>query len=121
MPDSKVTLQELKEKVKIFCEERDWDQYHPPKELATCLIIESAELLDHFRAMSETEQLAALKNPKKGKEIRDELSDTLYWVLRFAQKYEIDLSDSFDSKMEQNRKKYPIERAKGSNKKYSEL
>lgn len=121
MSDSKVTVQELKDKIKLFCEERDWDQYHAPKELSTGLIIEAAELLDQFRAMSEMQQLEALADPRKGKEIRDELSDSLYWILRFAQKYEIDLSDSLNSKMEQNAKKYPVDKAKGSNKKYNEL
>ncbi len=62
-----------------------------------------------------------LNDPKKGKEIRDELADTFYWILRFSQKYDINLSDALRSKMELNRKRYPIEKAKGSNKKYDEF
>jgi NTP pyrophosphatase (non-canonical NTP hydrolase) len=121
MADSEITLEELKDEIRQFCEERDWDKYHAPKELSTGLVIEAAELLDHFRAMSEKEQLEALKDPKKGKEIRDELADTFYWILRFSQKYGINLTEALHSKMEQNRKKYPVARAKGSNKKYTEL
>ncbi len=119
--DSEASLEELKEEIRQFCEERDWDRYHTPKELCTGLVIEAAELLDHFRAMSEKEQLEALKNPKKSKEIHDELADSFYWILRFSQRYGINLTDALHAKMEQNRRKYPIDKARGSNKKYNEL
>lgn len=121
MSDSEASLEELKKEIKQFCEERDWDKYHWPKDLSVGLVVEAAELLDHFRAMSKKEQLEALADTKKGKEIRDELADSLYWILRFSQKYDINLSEALRSKMEQNRKKYPIEKFKGSNKKYNEL
>lgn len=121
MPKSEATLEELKEEIKQFCEERDWDEFHSPKDLSIGMVIEAAELLDHFRAMTREEQLEALNDPVKGKKIRDELSDTLYWILRFSQKYDINLSDALRSKMEENRKKYPIEKAKGSKKKYNEF
>ncbi len=121
MAYSEATLEQLKEEIRQFCEERDWDKYHAPKELAIGLVVEASELLEHFLAMSEEEQLEALNDPKKGKEIRDELADSLYWVLRFSQKYGINLTEALHSKMEQNRRKYPIDKAKGSNKKYTEL
>ena len=121
MSELEDTLEELKDEVQQFCEERDWDKYHAPKELAVGLVIEAAELLDNFRAMSEQEQLETLNDPKKAKEIRNELADSFYWILRFSQKYDINLSDALHSKMEENRKKYPIEKARGSRKKYNEL
>ena len=119
--ESRTNIRELKEKVKQFCEERDWDQYHNPKDLAIGIITESAELLEHFRFKSEKEVGEMLKDPKKKEEISHELADVLYFVLRLSQKYDIDLVEALDKKLEKNRQKYPVEKAKGSNKKYTEL
>jgi len=119
--ESKTNIHELKEKIKQFCQERDWDQYHNPKDLAIGIITESAELLEHFRFKSEAEVEAMLKNPEKKAEISEELADIFYFVLRLAQKYDINLVEVLDKKLEKNRQKYPVEKARGSNKKYSEL
>jgi len=121
MEDDKITIKQLKEIVKKYCEERDWDQYHNPKELAIGVITEAAELLEPFRFKNEKEMAKILKNPEKRAKISEEMADVLYFVLRFAQMYNIDISDAFVKKMEENKKKYPIEKAKGSNKKYNEL
>ena len=121
MLDSDTTIGELKEVVKKYCEDRDWDQYHSPKELAIGVATEAAELLEPFRFKSEKEMEAMLKDPNTREEIGEEMADTVYFVLRLAQKYDIDLSSAFERKMEKNIKKYPIEKAKGSNKKYDEL
>ena len=121
MVDSDTTIAELKEIVKKYCEERDWDQYHNPKDLAIGVITEASELLEPFRFKSEKQMEVMLKDSKKRREISEEMADVLYFTLRSAQKYDIDLSDAFHRKMEQNGKKYPIEKAKGSNKKYNEL
>lgn len=119
--DSDTTIKELKDRVQKFCEERDWDQFHNPKEISIGIIAEAVELTEHFRWCSEKECIEMFKDPKKKEEISDELSDTFYWVLRFAQKYNIDLSNGFNSKMKKNAAKYPISKAKGSKKKYDEL
>ena len=119
--DQRTSIHELKEKVKRFCEERDWDKYHAPKELATGLIIEAAELLEHFRWKSGEDSKSLLDDAKKRKEIEDELADILYFVLRLSQKYNIDLTTSLYRKMEENAKKYPVEKSRGSKKKYDEL
>lgn len=119
--DSVTKLQELKDKVQKFCEDRDWDQYHNPKELAVGLIIEAAELLEHFRFKSEQEMHDLIASPQKKEEISDEMADILYFLLRLAQKYNIDLSEALYQKMDKSEKKYPIEKARGSNKKYTEL
>ena len=118
--DNQTTIQELKNKIKKFCEDRDWDKYHNPKDLAIGIITESSELLEKFRFKSEKEIESMLKSSKK-EEISEELSDVLYFVLRLAQKYEIDISSVLDKKMKKNENKYPIEMSKGSNKKYTEL
>ena len=117
--DDKTNIKQLKEMVKAFCEERDWDQYHNAKDLAIGIITESSELLEHFRFKSGKE-VDELFQTKKRREVSEELADILFFILRFAQKYDIDLSSEFKKKMEKNTQKYPIEKAKGSNKKYTE-
>jgi len=118
--DSETNIQELKEIIKKFCEDRDWDQYHNAKDLAIGIVTESSELLDHFRFKSNDEIEEFLKSPSKKEEISEELADVFYFVLRLAQKYDIDLATSLNKKMEKNEKKYPIEKVKGLNKKYTE-
>lgn len=119
--DSKVTIQELKERAKKFCDERDWEQFHNAKDLAIGIVTEASELLDHFRFKSEEETEVIMRDAEKKTKIAAELSDTLYFVLRISQKYGIDISEAFSKKMLKNEEKYPIEKAKGSNKKYTEF
>lgn len=119
--DDKSTLTNLKEAIRQFCEDRDWDQYHNAKDLAIGIITEAAELLEHFRFKSAEESDALFNDPALRSAIAQELADILYFVLRLAQRYEIDLSDELAAKLELNAARYPVEKAKGSNKKYSEL
>jgi len=119
--DDKTTIRQLKEKVKKFCEDRDWDQYHNAKDLAIGIITESSELLEKFRFKSEKEIKELFNSPEKKEKISEEVVDILYFLLRLTQKYDIDLATSLDKKMDKNEKKYPINKAKGSNKKYTDL
>jgi len=119
--DDRATLSNLKERIRRFCEERDWDRYHNAKDLAIGIITEAAELLEHFRFKSNEESEVLLNDPERRHEIAQELADILYFVLRLAQRYEIDLSDELGAKLELNAARYPVDKAKGSNKKYSEL
>jgi len=119
--DDKTNIKELKEKVKEFCEERDWAQYHNAKDLAIGIITESSELLEHFRFKSEAEVEKMFTNFDKKQEISEELVDIFYFVLRLAQRYNIDLTTELNKKLEKNHEKYPLEKSKGSNKKYTEL
>ena len=121
MNDANTTIDQLKEQVKKYCEERDWDKYHNLKDLAIGVITEASELLEHFRFKSEKEMQEMLNNTNKREEISEEMADTLYFIVRMSQKYNIDLSSAFERKMRKNRKNYPIDKARGSNKKYSEL
>lgn len=107
--------------MKKFSEERDWDQYHNAKDLAIGIVTEASELLEKLRFKSESEVELLLKSPASRKAIGEELSDTLYFVLRLAQKYDFDLSTELREKIRKNGLRYPIERSKGSNKKYDEL
>ena len=117
--DNKTTIQELKEKVKKFCEDRDWDKYHNPKDLAIGIITEASELLEHFRFKSEEDIKQILKYKKQ--ELSEELADVFYFVLRLAQRYDIDLATELEKKLKKNESKYPVNKSKGSNKKYNEI
>lgn len=119
--DNEATVTQLKEKVKLFCEARDWDQFHNAKELAIALIIESAELLEPFRWKTPSEVDALFNNTEKRTHIGEEMADVLFFLLRLAQKYNIDLSDAIDNKINKNNMRYPVEKSKGSSKKYTEL
>ena len=113
--DKNATIAQLKSKVKLFCEQRDWDQYHNAKDLAIGIITEAAELLEHFRF--QPDKVLSMKKAQ----ISEEIADIFYFLLRFAQKFDIDLSSSLINKIKINKAKYPISKCKGSNKKYTEL
>ena len=117
--DKETKPHELKEKIKEFCEARDWNQFHGAKDLAIGIITEASELLEHFRFKSDEEVKGLMKNKKE--EISEEMADVLYFMLRLAQKYDIDLSEALDKKMQKNEERYPLDKFKGSNKKYGEL
>lgn len=120
MNDKMHSIEALKEKVARFCDERDWGQFHDPKELAIGLVTESSELLELFRFLSKDETLDLLKCPEKSEMISDELADVLFMILRFSGFWGIDLSESLIKKLEKNEKKYPVGLCKGKNKKYTE-
>jgi NTP pyrophosphatase (non-canonical NTP hydrolase) len=119
--DKDVNIIDLKEKVKLFCEERDWDQFHSPKDLAIGVITEASELLELFRFKNLAEQKELFLNKDKKYEISLEVADIFFFLLRFSQMYNVDLSESLIKKMDINTKRYSVEKSKGSNKKYSEL
>jgi NTP pyrophosphatase (non-canonical NTP hydrolase) len=118
--DKETNIQELKEKIKKFCDDRDWDQYHNAKELAIGIITEAGELLDLFRFKSEKEIDEMFKNNEKRQQITEEMADVLYFILRLAQRYDIDLTTELNDKLIKNDKKYPVDKVKGLNKKYNE-
>ena len=118
--DSKATIEELKWIVKRFCDDRDWAQFHSPKDLAIGISTEASELLEIFRFKSEKEIIEILKGPRRIK-VSEELVDVLYFVLRFAEMNNIDLSEELGKKIGKNAEKYPVEKSKGSNKKYTEF
>lgn len=121
LTDKETNLEELKQKIKDFCTERDWDKFHDAKELAIALSIEASELLEHFRWIGREEVNNKFTIPEKREEIEDELADILTFTVRIAQMYDIDLTKSFNRKLEKSRKKYSIEKSYGSCKKYNEL
>jgi len=120
MSDNEKTISHLKEKVRMFCEERDWDQFHNAKELAIGIVTEASELLEHFRFKSEKQVNEMFENKSKKQELAEEMADVLYFLVRLAQRYDIDLTTELDKKIMKNNEKYPVDKVKGCNKKYSE-
>jgi NTP pyrophosphatase (non-canonical NTP hydrolase) len=119
--DTEITVQDLKDRIQDFCEDRDWDQFHSAKDLAIGLVTEASELLEHFRFRSEAEIEAMLRETPKRREIAHELADAFFFILRFSQKMGFDLSSSLEAKMAVNAERYPIDMARGKNAKYTEL
>lgn len=119
--DSSTTLESLKNKIQKFCEDRNWDQFHGPKDLAVGAVTESSELLEIFRFVKDQDCEALLKDEKVFPDICDELADVFFFVLRFAQKNKIDLTQALQQKMKKNEAKYPIEKSYGKNTKYTQL
>jgi len=112
-------MDELIAKIKEFNNERNWEQYHSPKNIAMSLTVEVAELLEHFQWITE-EESRHLSDDKR-KELADEIGDVLIYLLNLADKLDINLVEAAKQKLEKNREKYPVDKAYGSNKKYTEL
>ena len=110
---------ELIERILKFRCERDWEQFHKPKDMVLSLMIEAAELAEHVQWKSDNDFVEHLKT--KREEFGDELADVLYWVLLLSHDLEIDLVAAFKNKMDKNEKKYPVQKARGMAKKYNEI
>lgn len=108
----------LRGRINQFVQERDWAQFHSPKNLSMAMIVEAGEVVEHFQWMTEAESrdLSAAKK----EEIGQELSDTLVYLLRIAEVCGIDLIEAANKKIDLNAKKYPVEIVKGSNAKYTD-
>jgi len=113
------SLEALRDALRQFASERDWNQFHSPKNLAIALSVEAAELLEHFQWMPEAD--SAVLAPEQHAKVREEVADVLLYLIRLADKLDIDLLPAAAEKIEVNRRKYPVEKARGSSKKYTEL
>ncbi len=111
-------LEQIKLKLRQFAEERDWDQFHSPKNLSMALIAEAAELVEHFQWLTEKESHSLSED--KMREVEEELADIQIYLIRIADKLSVDLLNAVNKKIEINEKKYPSEKVKGSSKKYTE-
>lgn len=113
-------IDELNADVRKFCERRDWGQYHTPKDLAIGLTTESSELLELFRFKDREEQADLLAHEESRAAVEAELADILFFLLRYADLYDIDLEAALERKLETNRERYPANEYQGSNKKHDE-
>lgn len=106
-------FQKLQKQIKAFVKEREWEQFHNAKDLALALSIEAAELNECFLWKSHDEA--------KVDKVKDELADILIYAILFADKYGFDISEIIAEKLEKNAAKYPVDKAKGNAKKYTDL
>ena len=113
MSDAETTVAELRELIRHFVEERDWRQFHAPKNLAMSLAIEAAELMEHFQWISTEESREIAAKPEELAEVSDELADVLCYALAMANQLDIDLSTAIRSKMIKNEEKYPAAEFRG--------
>jgi len=111
-----VEFESLLKRIKQFTKDRDWDQFHDPKNLAISLQLEASEVLELFQWTKDNQIKAG-----KEDEISDELADVMYWLIMLANHYDIDLAKALDKKMDKNEVKYSIEKAKGKSDKYTQL
>ncbi len=119
--DSTTNVAKLKKLMEDFVQERDWAQFHTPKDLSIALAIEAAELMEIFQ-WKEQKTAGDIKNDEKTMaKIREELADVILYSLAIANRLDIDVSSAVEHKMVRNKQKYPIDKAKGTSKKYTEL
>ena len=111
-------LEQLRERLAKFASDRDWDQFHSPKNLSMALIAEAAELVEHFQWLSEEDS----KNLNAGtqKEVSMELADILIFLIQVSDKLGVDLVEAAWEKIETNEERYPVDKVKGSAKRASE-
>lgn len=113
------SLLELRDALRRFAAERDWDQFHSPRNLAAALSVEAAELLEPFQWLTD-EQSRDLP-PETRAAVEQELADVLLYLVRLADKLEVDLAAAARAKMAGNAAKYPVDKARGSSRKYHEI
>ena len=112
-------INKLTEMIITFRDERDWKQFHNPKDSAIALVSEAVEVLDELKWKNPQEIEKYLNNHKS--KIADELCDVLFWVLLMVHDLKIPLEKQFKSKMKENKKKYPVSKARGKHTKYNQL
>jgi dCTP diphosphatase len=112
-------IEELQERITDFRDKRDWKQFHNPKDIALSLILEAAELLEHFQWKTNVEVKAHVDHHKD--EIGEELADVMYWVLLMSHDLGVDIAQALEKKMQKNEQKYPVEKAKEKHTKYDRL
>lgn len=113
------SLDQLRDALRAFSAERDWDQFHSPKNLATALSVEAAELLEVFQWMNEADSRNLDSAAREA--ASEEIADVLLYLVRLADQLGIDPLEAARRKMADNARKYPVEKARGTSRKYTEL
>lgn len=121
MQDATTTVAELRERVLAFAREREWEQFHSPKNLSMALAAETGELMEHFLWTDSAASAAVARDPAKRGRIEEEIADVVIYALEFANISGIDLAAAIEAKLAKNAVKYPVEKARGNAKKYTEL
>lgn len=119
--DANTTLQDLKTRILAFAKERDWEQFHAPKNLSMALAAEAGELMEHFLWATPEASQAVAQDAVRRTKIAEELADVVIYALEFANITGLDVAAAIEAKMAANARKYPVEKAKGRSDKYTEL
>lgn len=112
-------IKKLTEEILRFRDARDWKQFHNPKDCALSLVLEAAEVMEHFQWKNKEEMERYVKENKD--DVAEELADVLYWVLLMSHDLDIDIVKALDKKNRKNADKYPVEKARGKHTKYTNL
>lgn len=119
--DSTTTLAELKARLLAFVREREWEQFHAPKNLSMALAAEAGELMEHFLWATSEASHAIATEPAKRQKIAEELADVVIYALEFANVTGLDVASAIEAKMTANAAKYPVHKARGKSDKYTDL
>ncbi|HBP6128122.1 nucleotide pyrophosphohydrolase [Pseudomonas aeruginosa] len=120
-PSSLVNVGQLAAALERFAAERNWAQFHSPKNLVMALTGEVGELSEIFQWMDEEQSKDAARHPDTAQAVQDELADVLMYLVRLASVLGVDLDAAARQKLEQNNRKYPVEKARNSSKKYDQF
>lgn len=112
-------IKDLTKRIIAFRDAREWKQFHNPKDVALSLVLEAAEVMEHFQWKSKEEMEKYIVTNKSS--IGEELADVLYWVLLMSADLNIDILNALGKKIKKNEEKYPVEKARGNAKKYTEF
>lgn len=121
MQDATTTVAALRERVLGFARERDWEQFHSPKNLSMALAAEAGELMEHFLWAESAASNEVVRDPARREQIADEIADVVIYALEFANVSQLDLAAAIEAKLAKNAAKYPVEKARGNARKYTEL
>ena len=116
-----MTNADLQHALREFARERDWDQFHNPKNLAMALCGEIGELADLFQWLTPAQSAAIMGDPRRAHQVREELADVFGYVLRMADVLDVDLDSALRDKIDSNAVKYPVDKSRGRATKYTEL
>lgn len=114
-----MNIDRLQEKIRNFAHERDWQQFHSPKNIVMALNVEAGELMEHFQWMSERDS-HHIRGDEKQERINEEIADVAIYLLRLCDLLQVNLPGEIEKKMRKNADKYPISKVYGSSKKYDE-
>lgn len=121
MTDGVTTVAEIRARVLDFVRERDWEQFHAPKNLSMALAAEAGELMEHFLWSTPEQSRMVAAGPAKRAKIEEELADVMIYALEFANMTGIDVAAAIERKLTLNAQKYPVEKSRGRSEKYTDL
>ena len=115
-----MNIKKIQKQLSDFADERDWNQFHNPKNLSMALSVEASELVEIFQWLTP-EQAEAIMSTDEGEHVKEEIADVMIYLIRLADKLNVDLEDAVDDKIIKNGEKYPIDTSKGSTTKRTTL